>query len=180
MTAEDRAHATPGLAGVTLREAELSDLVPLVALFRDFFAEDGIVVAPSTIRPNLERMLGDARARIVVAETEAGLLGMASGSLTYGVEFGCAAEVEDLYVVPGRRGRGLARLLMTRVLHWAEDAGASEIMLVITPDAEEAQGLTRFYEGFGFRVSQRITMSRSTGAPVARETAPATGGKSAS
>jgi GNAT superfamily N-acetyltransferase len=144
-----------------IRVAKLSDLDALGSLFVAFFAEDGISTEQGAIRVNLDRMLRDDRACFYVAETEAGIVGMSSGSLTFGVEFGCAAEVEDLYVAPRFRGRGFARMLMNRVLQWAGEQGASEIILVITAEAERTQGLTRFYEGFGFSNSQRITMYQS-------------------
>lgn len=163
MTRPDQPGLTEAnLPGVRIRTAEFHDLDTLAPLFEAFFAEDGISVDPSAIRTNLVRMLRDDRACFLVAEVDGGIVGMASGTLTFGVEFGIAAEVEDLYVAPRFRGLGVARTLIKRVLQWASDKGASEIILVITPEAERAQGLTRFYESFGFRNSQRITMYRST------------------
>lgn len=149
------------LPGIKIRTAKSLDHDTLVQLFDAFFTEDGISVEPPAIKANLDRMLRDDRACFFVAEADAGIVGMASGSLTFGVEFGSAAEVEDLYVAPSFRGLGVARTLMNRVLQWADKKGASEIILVITPEAEHIHGLTRFYEGFGFRNSQRITMYRS-------------------
>ncbi|MCA0851450.1 GNAT family N-acetyltransferase [Salipiger thiooxidans] len=162
MTRHDRPDATEASPpGINIRMAELSDLDALAPLFVAFFAEDGISTEPAAIRVNLDRMLQDDRACFYVAETEAGIVGMSSGSLIFGVEFGCAAEVEYLYVAPIFRGRGFTRMLMNRVLQWAGEQGASEIILVITAEAERTQGLTRFYESFGFGNSQRITMYQS-------------------
>ncbi|TMV92696.1 GNAT family N-acetyltransferase [Thioclava sp. BHET1] len=143
-----------------IRPALLSDVDALAPLFLDFFNEDGIAVDPAAIRANLERMLRDDRACVFVADAGSGIVGMASGSLTFGVEFGCAAEVEDLYVVPSSRGKGLAKALLNRVLSWADSQNASETYLIITKEAERDQGLTRFYEGFGFKASQRLMMYR--------------------
>ncbi|MCA0996616.1 GNAT family N-acetyltransferase [Alloyangia pacifica] len=145
---------------VRVRTAGLSDFEALAALFPEFFAEDGISVDPEAIRTNLHRMLQDDRACIFVAEAGANIVGMASGILTFGVEFGCSAEVEDLYVVPSFRGRGLAKALLNCVLDWADSRGAAEIILVVTEEAERNQGLTGFYEGFGFKDAKRITMYR--------------------
>ncbi|ETX13405.1 hypothetical protein OCH239_10510 [Roseivivax halodurans JCM 10272] len=162
MTRPDQPGVTEAsLPEVKIRTAEFQDLDTLTPLFEAFFAEDGISVEPAAIRTNLDRMLRDDRACFFVAEADTGIVGMVSGSLTFGVEFGGAAEVEDLYVAPRFRGLGVARTLMKRVLQWADDKGASEIILVITPEAERTQGLTRFYESFGFRNSQRITMYKS-------------------
>ncbi|WP_010142094.1 GNAT family N-acetyltransferase [Oceanicola sp. S124] len=146
-----------------LRRAGPADTERLVPLYRAFFDEDGITTPTPALRRNLARMLEDERACILLAEAGGVVLGLAAGSLTHGVEFGCAAELEDLYVLPDARGRGLARRLAAAVLDWAEDAGATEVYLVITPEAEADRGLTRFYGKLGFARSGRITMFREPG-----------------
>ncbi|MBE9637330.1 GNAT family N-acetyltransferase [Salipiger mangrovisoli] len=143
-----------------IRPAKPSDLAALRALYTAFFREDGIATPPPAIAGNLSVMLGDPRACIFVADTGSELAGMSSGSLTFGVEFGWSAELEDLYVSPGHRGLGWSRLLVAAVLDWAHDRGARETVLVITPQAEQDQALTRFYRKFGFQASRRITMYR--------------------
>ncbi|MBR9762604.1 MAG: GNAT family N-acetyltransferase [Rhodobacteraceae bacterium] len=150
---------------VAIRPASARDLDTLVPLYRAFFDEDRIATPTEALRANLALMLADSRARILLAEEDGTPLGLAAGSLTYGVEFGCAAELEDLYVRPVARGRGLARRLAQAVLDWAAAEGAGKVYLVITPEAEADQGLTRFYERLGFARSGRITMFRTPGAP---------------
>ena len=73
------------------------------------------------------------------------------------MEYGLSAELEDLYVTPPARGRGLARLLAHAVIDWARDQRATEIVLVITPQGEAEQGLTAFYESWalGLRPGSR-------------------------
>jgi GNAT superfamily N-acetyltransferase len=144
-----------------IRSANTSDIDDLTILFREFFDEDGIDTPSETIAKNLIAMLADDRACFFVSESDGQIAGFSSGSLTCGVEFGCAAELEDLYVRPQYRGRGLAGPLVSAVLDWAADQGATETILVITPRAEADQQLTRFYEKFGFKDSCRITMYRS-------------------
>ena len=145
-------------AEATIRRAAAADIDPLVLLYAAFFYEDGIAMGEANIRENLMLMLEDSRACILVAESGDEIVGLSSGSLTFGVEFGCAAELENLYITPRHRGRGLARRLAQAVLDWAHLEGASEIVLVITPEAEAEQSLTGFYEKLGFADSRRITM----------------------
>ncbi|MBE1292768.1 MAG: GNAT family N-acetyltransferase [Rhodobacteraceae bacterium] len=144
-----------------IRPATQSDADTLAPLFRAFFDEDGIDTPTDAIAANLRKILADNRACIFVIAVDGRIAGFASGILTFGVEFGCAAELEDLYVCPQYRGRGWARPLLAAVLQWAEAQGASETILIITPEAEADQFLTRFYSKFGFKDSRRIMMYRS-------------------
>ena len=130
-------------------------------LYERFFVEDAIEVGRVEIEVNLRRMLADDRAAVFIAIADRQVVGLASASLTCGVEFGWAAEVEDLFVVPERRGQGLARRLIETALEWANDRGVRQTSLVITPEAEEAQSLTTLYSKFGFVRSDRVMMYRS-------------------
>ncbi|MEL6979285.1 MAG: GNAT family N-acetyltransferase [Pseudomonadota bacterium] len=145
-----------------IRRASAEDVDALAPLYAAFFAEDGISVPLSSIRSNLAVMLGDPRACVLIAaDADERLIGLSSASLSYGVEFGCSAELEDLYVVPARRGEGVARRLFEAARDWAAAAGARELGLVITAQAEAEQGLTSLYQRLGFARTGRILMSRA-------------------
>jgi ribosomal protein S18 acetylase RimI-like enzyme len=58
------------------------------------------------------------------------------------------AYLAELYVVPGRRGQGYGRELITAALQAARDAGADYAFLVTSEDDRLAQ---RLYEAAGFR-----------------------------
>tara|TARA_R110000737_G_scaffold259093_1_gene267673 strand:+ start:332 stop:775 length:444 start_codon:yes stop_codon:yes gene_type:complete len=146
---------------MTIRPAHKADVRTLVGLYAAFFREDAIDTPVETIEANLALMMADPRARIFVAEDDGEIVGFSSGTLTFGVEFGRSAELEDLYVVPSKRGAGWARKLATSVFDWAIAEGANETFLVITPEAERDQSLTAFYSKLGFYSSQRITMIRA-------------------
>ena len=144
-----------------IRRATLEDARSLARLYADFFAEDAISVPPDAILTNVQAMLADDRAALWMAEEAGEIAGLASATMTLGVEFGWAAEVEDLYVHPGHRGKGLARTLFRSAVDWAEERGATEIILVITPEAEAEQGLVAFYEKLGLRKSGRTVMYKT-------------------
>ena len=145
-----------------ITRAGLDDVPDLVPLYERFFAEDAIKLARPKIEANLRQMLADDRAAVFVATADGQAVGLASASFTCGVEFGWAAEIEDLFVVPKRRGQGLARQLIEIALKWADDRGARQSYLVITPEAEDAQSLTALYSKFGFVRSDRVLMYRAS------------------
>lgn len=145
-----------------IRHATVPDLSLLTDLYEEFFLEAGIPAEPSSIRANLAQLIDDPRAIVLVLEEAGSLRGFSAGSLTFGVEFGWSAEFEDLFVSPSCRGRGWARKLAATVIDWATGKGADEMVLVITPEAQAKQELTRFYGRLGFRDSNRIVIYRST------------------
>ena len=57
------------------------------------------------------------------------------------------AHLEELYVVPERRGRGLGRALLEAAMDYAREHGAKHIDLGTSEDDEAARGL---YESAGF------------------------------
>ncbi|MEO1291997.1 MAG: GNAT family N-acetyltransferase [Pseudomonadota bacterium] len=145
----------------SLRRAINEDAALIAPLYADFFAEDGIETPDREIEENLAAMLADPRAAVFVAEASGRPVGLVSATTSIGVEFGLSAEIEDLFMLPAYRGHGIARQLFEQAMAWCMAEGAREIVLVITPLAEQAQGLTQLYEKFGFRRSGRIMMYRS-------------------
>ena len=63
------------------------------------------------------------------------------------------AYLEELYVVPERRGRGIGRALLERGLETARDAGAARIELGTSEDDTAALAL---YESCGFTNRERL------------------------
>ncbi|NMM46524.1 GNAT family N-acetyltransferase [Rhodospirillaceae bacterium KN72] len=145
---------------LTIRRAELADVPALARLYTAFYREDAIPTPVDDITENLTVMVQDDRAGIWVAEADDVPVGMSSATVTFGVEFGWACELEDLYVVPSYRGLGVSRKLLDAAQDWAKSRGVRTVILVITPDAENDQGLTEYYRKLGYVDSKRITMYR--------------------
>lgn len=146
-----------------IRLAEKPDCATLAPVFGAFFHEDGITVDTGTIEANLKLMMATPTARIWVAEDDGALVGLSSATMTIGVEFGRAVEIEDLYVVPSHRGQGLSHRLLRPCMEWAKEIQASEVFLVIAPEAQADQDLVAFYEKLGFNRSGRIVMFQENG-----------------
>jgi GNAT superfamily N-acetyltransferase len=66
----------------------------------------------------------------------------------------------DLYVVPEWRGRGLARRLVAAVEAFLVSRGAAGYQVTVTPHAEAAHGMGRFYAGLGFTDEGRRILYR--------------------
>ena len=100
------------------------------------------------IRARLEELLDEPRARVLVAENEAGIVGGASFWIKPDLAHGdTVIEVPMLVVAEGHRRAGVGKLLMEEVRNVASDNDASQIELVATPANVTAR---EFYRSLGF------------------------------
>jgi len=100
------------------------------------------------IRARLEELLDEPRARVLVAENEAGIVGGASFWIKPDLAHGdTVIEVPMLVVAEGHRRAGVGKLLMEEVRNVASDNGASQIELVATRANVTAR---EFYRSLGF------------------------------
>lgn len=127
-------------------------------LLARFFREEGFATPRHLIAKNLEQMLADEACWIAVAVA----LGQPSGVITVTtmryVEWGRLAEIGDLYVVPARRGRGLARRLLGAAVDWSRQRGCNGIYVTVTPEGEARHRLSQFYSRLDFEPTGRTTM----------------------
>lgn len=90
------------------------------------------------------------RGAVVVAENDAGLLGLATVSYNVAIRYGGEyCELEELIVDPNARGLNLGRLLVQRTIDDARTRGCAEMGLYLVPHTETNRG---FYEKLGFEV----------------------------
>ena len=86
-------------------------------------------------------------------------IGVATAAWRASVQHTRAAELEDLYVVPSERGRGVAGALVDAVTRWSRERGCSVLLVTVTPDGELSHGLTGFYTKRGFGDEYRTVLS---------------------
>jgi ribosomal protein S18 acetylase RimI-like enzyme len=99
-------------------------------------------------RTRLEELLDEPRARVLVAENEAGIVGGASFWIKPDLAHGdTVIEVPMLVVAEDHRRAGVGKLLMEEVRNVASDNGASQIELVATRANVTAR---EFYRSLGF------------------------------
>jgi len=145
---------------LTIREAKIDDLEALLPLVEEFYAGPEYDTPQSALRGHLTRVLEDRRSAIFIAEDGERAIGFVAAILSIGLEFGVMADVEDLFVLPGQRGRQVGSRLMVEVLDWCKAQGADEVFLVIAQQGEPARQLERLYLRLGFEPSRRRLMYR--------------------
>jgi GNAT superfamily N-acetyltransferase len=132
-----------------VRDAKVEDAAEIHDLARELAETVGdSPSAEEAIRARLEELLDEPRARVLVAENEAGIVGGASFWIKPDLAHGdTVVEVAMLVVAEDHRRAGVGKLLMEEVRNIASDNGASQIELVATRANVTAR---EFYRSLGF------------------------------
>ncbi|HJP79006.1 MAG TPA: GNAT family N-acetyltransferase [Pseudonocardiaceae bacterium] len=147
-----------------IRAAQAGELAAVLALAVAFYAEDGFTTPETRLRTHLQALLRTPAARVAVASEGTALLGFAVTTTSFGLENGLIAELEDLYVVPSARRRGVARGLIDDSVQWAGALGCAQLELVVAPNGHDASSLLDYYRRRGFHDEGRLLLAhRLTG-----------------
>jgi ribosomal protein S18 acetylase RimI-like enzyme len=129
------------LAGIV----DVAALLPLVQAYRVFYKQRP---SPEDERRFIERHLRDNTSVIYLAEVGGKPAGFMQLFKTYStVHLANAWILEDLFVAPEFRRRGIAEALLSAAVRHAKDAGASGMFLETAYDNQTAQ---RVYERAGW------------------------------
>lgn len=145
---------------VRFEAADDGDADALLALARNFHREDGHPLTPGAEAALLRIIAGEeplARVWMVrdATGTPSGYLILILG---YSVEYeGRDGFVDDLYLAPALRGRGVGRRLLAFALEQAERLGIRTLHLEVEPDNPVAQTL---YRSAGFEETGRRLMRK--------------------
>jgi len=149
---------------MTLRTARASDLGAILELAVAFYAEDGFSTPRSQLEKHLRHLLVSDAAHAAVVEEDGEIVAFGISTSSYGLESGLVAELEDLYVVPEARRRGLAGELIEDAAGWATGIGAAQLELVIAPNGADVSHLFEIYRGRGFVDDGRRILARDLSA----------------
>ena len=132
---------------MVVRRADVADAGDVGRLLHDFNAEfDEPTPGPEAVAERVRALLAAGEMTVVLGgDGPDGLavLRFRPAVLTEGLE----CYLEDLYVVPGRRGHGLGRAILETALEVARREGAIEMHLGTSEDDVAARAL---YESLGF------------------------------
>jgi ribosomal protein S18 acetylase RimI-like enzyme len=136
----------------TLTDSDPGGIVEAAQLLHDFNLEyDEPAPSPTELAVRLTRLIGEGQLTAIIArEPDRGsAVGVAVLRLQPSV-FSEALEayLAELYVVPGRRGQGFGRELITEAMRSAREQGADYAFLITSEEDTLAQ---RLYEAAGFR-----------------------------
>lgn len=142
-----------------IRPARTDDVAGIVALVRDFYAEDEYPFDEARTAEAVARLVREeGLGRIWVAEPDAGLAGYIALTLGFSLEYmGRDGFVDDLYVRPEWRTKGLGTALLEALLAKARDLGVQALHLEVARDKRGAQEL---YRSAGFEDHDRMLMTR--------------------
>ena len=141
-----------------VRPAVREDVPRLVALMADFYGEAGFPLPTAAAARAFGSLLDDARlGRVWVLEAEGEAAGFIVLTVAFSMEFGgLRGFVDDLFVCPQFRGRGLAAAGLAEARRTAGEMGV--LALCVEVGAEDSPA-RRVYQRAGFEDGDRLLLT---------------------
>ena len=133
-----------------LRPATPEDLRILVELARAFYDEDGFATTDAELERNFGVLLELDDAHLMLAFASGAAIAFSLSTAGFVLESGWVVELQDLYVVPSARGRGVGTALVEDAARWAETRSAALLEVVVAPNGHDVTHLFDYYRARGF------------------------------
>ena len=152
------------MTGIELVLATEADGPELLALARAFHAGDGHPLTEQGAAALRATARGHPLAKAWLVREAGRTIGYAVLGFGYGIEYGGAdAFVDDLYLIPDARGRGLGALVLERLEAEARAMRLNALFLVVDPDNAPA---LRLYRRQGFEDTHWLLMAKRLRPPL--------------
>jgi aminoglycoside 6'-N-acetyltransferase I len=148
---------------IDIRRTEIDEFDEALYLLERFFREAGLDTPAETMRSSLRAMIAGPGSAVFVARLEGKAVGVATVATSEGIEYGRSAELDDLYVLPQARGRGIAGALIEAVCSWCRGQGATVVLVTVTPQGAAEHKLLDYYQRRGFMNRGRLILERALG-----------------
>jgi GNAT superfamily N-acetyltransferase len=137
-----------------------TDHVPLLLdWMRDFYAHESIPFEPARSRATLAELIASpAFGRVFLLVAEGTAVGYAAVALGFSLEFGGrSAFLDELYVRPPSRGRGVGAAALSLLADRCRELGARSLALEVHLENRKAEAL---YRRSGFVPNDRHLLTR--------------------
>ena len=150
---------------VTLRRATAEDLGDLLELMQEFYAEAGYWLNLDRARAALLPLLGPGDlGQVWLADCEGQVAGHLVLTFCYSMEYGGrSAFVDDLFVRPHFRNRGVGRMLVGHARATCEGLGVRAMHLEVARSNGPAQAV---YRAVGFDGTDRELLTLALASPT--------------
>jgi ribosomal protein S18 acetylase RimI-like enzyme len=152
----------------TFRAAGEGDIGAVIALMRDYYAEDGYPFVEAEARATVARLIQDGSlGRLWVARAGDSPVAYLAVTFGYSLEFrGRDAFIDEVYVVPAHRRRGIGAQALALAESVCREAGVRALHLGVEWNKADAQKL---YRRSGFTDHERLLMTRRLDQPQPAE-----------
>jgi ribosomal protein S18 acetylase RimI-like enzyme len=150
---------------VTMRRADAQDLGDLLELMHEFYGEAGYALNPDRARAAFLPLLSPGElGQVWVADLEGQVAGHLVFTFSYSMEYGGrTAFIEDLFVRPALRSRGVGRALVGQARAICEELGVRAMYLEVARTNGPAQAI---YRAVGFDSTERELLTLAFAAPT--------------
>lgn len=150
---------------VMMRQAGEDDLANLLELMQEFYAEAGYSLNPDRARAAFLPLLTPGQVgQVWLAEFEGQMAGHVVLTFCYSMEYGGrSAFIDDLFVRPTLRNRGVGRGLVEQARAVCEELGVRAMHLEVARTNGPAQAI---YRAVGFDSTDRELLTLALAAPT--------------